>query len=300
MELRGENLALYRKKLILLFDRFITFCEANNLQYFCAGGTAIGAVRHQGFIPWDDDIDVLMPRPDYDRMLSLTSAAFPAYTELVSMEITNHYYLPYAKFCDSNSTVLEHIEIPCCFGIYIDVFPLDGAPDAAVEQAEVQQSFADHVNRLRAVSKSGLYNLKDIFGRLSKMQLRTALYELRYATSKREKRAKVIKRINEILTENNYTTSTMVCNYGGMYGLREFFPKKWIGNLSLAPFENLQVSLLEYNQNYLTQIYKNYMELPPLEKRFSHHVYAYFNLEQKISVSEVMKRLEDTRRNNDE
>lgn len=123
-EIQGRELAI--------LDFFIAFCKENNLVYFADGGTLIGAVRHQGFIPWDDDIDVFMPRADYDTFISV----FPANNNftLLNHHNTKDYYYPFSKLVDSKTHFIEHSERYnlkplACLGVGIDIFPLDYAPD---------------------------------------------------------------------------------------------------------------------------------------------------------------------------
>lgn len=84
---------------------FIAFCQANNLKYYAAYGTVLGAARHHGFIPWDDDIDVYMMRDDYDRYLRLMRTNPPKGYEQVEYVHDKEYYLPFAKFCNAHSTI---------------------------------------------------------------------------------------------------------------------------------------------------------------------------------------------------
>ena len=109
--------------LLIAFDKF---CAANELHYSLDYGTLLGAVRHQGFIPWDDDIDISMPRPDYDRFLSLTKNGLGIY-EVRSGEYTPGYFYPIAKMIDPRTILVEHtIGDAHIMGVYLDIFPLDG------------------------------------------------------------------------------------------------------------------------------------------------------------------------------
>ena len=99
------------------------FCEQNNIKYFLAYGTLIGAIRHKGYIPWDDDIDICMPRPDYDKFLSLYNKKDSAY-KAVAFELDENYKLPFAKVNDTRTVMWETMYDQDVFGVYIDVFPL--------------------------------------------------------------------------------------------------------------------------------------------------------------------------------
>lgn len=113
-----------RKILLELMDEIHAFCEKHGLKYYLSGGTLIGAIRHKGFIPWDDDIDIHMPRPDYEKFLEL----FPKESENVLLEnrLNDKYRYTYAKVCKKNTLVVEHaMDGGVDEGVFIDVFPLD-------------------------------------------------------------------------------------------------------------------------------------------------------------------------------
>ena len=97
--------------------------QKNNLSYYAAYGTALGAIRHGGIIPWDDDIDVWMPRKDYERFLALRPSLVDTSFEILDIQ-DKGYYLYFAKFCDKNTTLIEREGEPV-IGLYIDIFPLD-------------------------------------------------------------------------------------------------------------------------------------------------------------------------------
>ncbi|KXB74135.1 hypothetical protein HMPREF1860_02125 [Prevotella amnii] len=114
---------LLQKKLLSLFKEFTLFCKKNNLTYYAAYGTAIGAVRHHGIIPWDDDVDVWMPRKDYEKLLKLKTTLLKTNYEIINIE-NKGYYLYFAKFCNRNTSIIEREGEPN-IGLYIDIFPLD-------------------------------------------------------------------------------------------------------------------------------------------------------------------------------
>ena len=123
--------------LLIAFDKF---CAANDLHYSLDYGTLLGAVRHQGFIPWDDDIDISMPRPDYDRFLSLTKNGLGIY-EVRSGEYTPGYFYPIAKMIDPRTILVEHtIGDAHIMGVYLDIFPLDGLIEDSSKWEQIYQS----------------------------------------------------------------------------------------------------------------------------------------------------------------
>ena len=107
-------------------------CIENNLRYYLAYGTLLGAVRHKGYIPWDDDIDVVMPRADYEKFLNLMSKDTHSYIKIVHLDNRKHFFGPYAMLINTqtgmshNAVRQEYID---GLGVYIDIFPLDGRPE---------------------------------------------------------------------------------------------------------------------------------------------------------------------------
>lgn len=278
----------YKSKLIAVFKAFIKVCEQYQLQYFCIGGTLIGAIRHQGLIPWDDDIDVVMPRSDYDKFINLQISNDSTF-EIVAMENSNDYYLPYAKFCDKESTILEYSDIPSVLGLFVDVFPLDAAHDNEIIRKQDLLSYKRLANKLHIQPKKTKDNLISSVKRLSRGQLRTAWNEFNLSYNKGSKRQKLVYNFREILNKYSYKNASIVGNYGGMWGIKEFWKKDWFDSYLLHQFEDLQVRIpIEYDK-VLKQVYGDYMKLPPIDKRVSHHNLAYVNLDKKLTMKEIYK-----------
>ncbi|HYO39280.1 MAG TPA: LicD family protein [Nocardioidaceae bacterium] len=124
-----RELRSLQRSILLEMDRL---CRAEGLTYYLAYGTLLGAVRHGGFIPWDDDVDVMLPRKDYERLLDAFPAAAPAHLELGCSLTQPGWPLPYAKISDGRTDLTEPLEVPVVLGVNIDVFPVDALPAHAL------------------------------------------------------------------------------------------------------------------------------------------------------------------------
>ncbi|MBD1422501.1 LicD family protein [Sphingobacterium chuzhouense] len=287
---------MYKQKIVDVFRAFIKICEEHDLQYFCHGGTAIGVVRHQGLIPWDDDIDVLMPRPDYEKFLSLFSQLEQDEYELMVPGETPSYYLPFTKMCDKNTTLLEFEHIPCVFGCFVDIFPLDGASGDKEQRAADWLLFRRIANTLMILPKPSKENFIWLFKRLSKFQLRTAIDEISCAFYKKKKYWKTCERLRDIVTRYEYGKAEYVGSYGSQFGVKAFWPKVWFDDVVMMSFEGMEVRVPSGYDKLLTQVYGNYMQLPPEEKRVTHHSVAYRNLKERRSLEEVYQELNKKRK----
>ncbi|MBD1432235.1 LicD family protein [Sphingobacterium sp. DN00404] len=289
---------MYKQKIVGVFRAFIKICEEHDLQYFCHGGTAIGVVRHQGLIPWDDDIDVLMPRPDYEKFLSLFPQLEQKEYELIIPGRPPSYYLPFAKMCDKNTTLLEFKHVPCVLGAFVDIFPLDGASNEREKRAADWLLFRRIANKLMILPKSAKANFAWLFKRLSKFQLRTAINEISCAFGKKRKYKKVNEQLHYIMTRHEYSKAEYVGSYGSQFGIKAFWPKSWFDGVVMMSFEGIEVRLPVGYDQLLTQVYGDYMQLPPKNQRGSHHNVAYLNLEERKSVEEVYQELNKKKRLN--
>ena len=267
---------------------FIRICEAQGLRYFCAGGTAIGAVRHQGMIPWDDDIDVFMPRPDYDRFLRLAAQSMPEGYEVLSPYATKDYPMYFAKMCNARTTLLENERIPCVFGLYIDIFPLDGACDDVETCYREKRRFKRLMNKLEAVSTHNSFG--EYVGLLTKRREwgRFAVKTVAFCCRSWLRRW-LLKQMDSIAYGHDYALSSRVITYSGAYQRQEIYPKAWLETPQMFAFEGLMVNLPHDYDAYLRHFFGDYMTLPPVEQRASHHQKVFFDLDKRLDLKAIKR-----------
>lgn len=268
---------------------FIDICKKNNLTYYCCGGTAIGAIRHHGMIPWDDDIDVFMPRPDYDRFINIATSTDLGKYEIVTPHTHKDYPLYFAKLCNRQTTLQELADTPCIYGLYIDIFPIDGAPDDYESAYKLIKKYIKTKNKLSAISSHNTFwtyiSLLAQPHEWGRFVRKTIAFFFR-----RHYRQMILNRMNKMMYKYNYDSSKLVAVYCGSYGIKEVFPKSWLNGTVQFQYEGLTVDLPIGYDEYLRQYYGDYMQLPPEEKRITHHQKAYFNLEAREADEIVFKK----------
>ena len=251
-----------QKVLLKQLEKFHEFCEKNGLKYFIIGGTLLGAVRHKGFIPWDDDIDVGMPRKDYERLISIKRELFPVgYQLIVGTERREHVYL-YSKSVNNNTTIVEGKIVE---GVYIDVFPFDGMGD---DSTTAKKHF-----------KKCFWNRTLLDNKQRNDREQSLLHRLFQAYAHTKKIPMLLKNNKKLFCKYDFETSEYVANINGAYKYKEITKRCFLDELILYDFETIKVYGPKSAHEYLTIVYKNYMELPPIEKRKSHHNFLYVNLQ---------------------
>ena len=283
MEYSKEDLAKVKKILTEMLSFFDDFCEKNGLKYYACAGTCLGAVRHKGFIPWDDDIDVVMPRKDYEKIIALKDALKKSGYEINDLS-NKGYVLPYAKFCEAKTTLVDSKERPFLMGQFIDIFPLDEVEDTDY----CRKLFSDKSKTMRRYAYCFChFSLKDIF---KERNIKELLKRLFFATFRVPLKAYFMKKYEHTDCAIRRQRGNFLMYYGGYYGFeKEFHNKEWFGDGVRVPFENGSVIIPKDFDSYLTKIYKDYMMLPPLEKRVSHHYHYFYDLNKRWTLKDVMK-----------
>lgn len=246
------------------------FCEQQGINYTLFGGTLIGAIRHEGFIPWDDDVDIAMPRPDYE--LFVRTYKSPAGYQLFSREKNGrNVYLSYARVCDMEQTYVDTEKYPWSAfktGVWIDIFPLDGMPeneDAALAHTKTANKLFKKTCIARSImgalnnKANSLYLIKMVVGKL--------LLPFYYKWNKLKKTC--------LKYDFNNSTHYSNLSFGG-YGIKEYCNKNVLSRYVLHRFENTWFYIMQGYDEALRIKYGDYMTPPPIKEQKGGHNYDYY------------------------
>ena len=265
-EIGIDELKKLQVEMLVLIDEF---CQHNNIRYSLSSGTLIGAVRHKGYIPWDDDIDIMMPREDYDRFVSTFNGAY-GHLSLLAPEINCNYYAPYANVFDNRTLLLEGdnshrgIEI----GVKIDIFPIDTVPDDL--DAYKKEMYTAH--RINAIMYDKRNKCPFEFTKERiKLYIKKAIYAfIPYSFLQ--------KKIRLLAVGTGGTAASYVdfVVYNIYYKKLPRFSRSVMDSYIRVPFEGKEFSIVSNYDEVLKAMYGDYMQLPPLEKRVTHHNFSVY------------------------
>lgn len=244
-------------------------CKEHDVKYYCWAGTMLGAVRHKGFIPWDDDMDICMPRPDYDRFMSHASEWLPQPLEALSIETSDTFPGSFGKIVDASTTLIERGHSDYIAGIYIDVFPIDGVPHSSLARRWA-------VTRYKLVDKLLYFLHRDPYKHGHGPSSWPILFIQRLFTHEWARR-----QMRAANTKYDYETSEYVLDYDD--GIHGILPKRVLGTPKPYDFDGHEVMGVEYADEYLRTKYGNdYMVVPPHDNQRQHNFfYLDYNLPYK-------------------
>ena len=256
-------------EIISVYEAFRRICEKHKFRFWASFGTALGAVRHKGFIPWDDDFDVMMPDQDYDAFMKIAPEELPEHLRIINIDNTREFFFSFGKIQDIRWDVSDRIARetghPQNEGIYIDVFPFHGVPSQTIFRKICDAALRCRQSAILRSCSSCATDRAKVANLLGKM-LGFAMPELRTA---REIADFQFRRGRQLSFDESEFVGTYniphCCNYN-------IYRREWFDQTVWLPFENTQVPMpCAYNE-CLTAAFGDYMTLPPKEKRCFTHV----------------------------
>lgn len=273
----------YRAVLLDTCRRTIHFLDEHGIRYFAEGGTLLGAARHGGMIPWDDDVDLNVPREDLNRLLSLRPALNEIGLDILSLDIPG-YYQPFAKIINLQTSVWENKSIPFMSGVWVDLFPLDfydaGAQTYLPLYRKFKRAFLSFANGLHR------YSFADMFRPLGSLDLSVffrqwgqVLYYKPLHSRFKERFLFLERQIASVTEGANYISLTEKGAY--------VMDVSWFSESVLLPFEDFEIKAPAGYREYLRFMFGNYMKLPDQPCRKSDHEMYYVDLSRRVSVEQA-------------
>ena len=249
-----------KQRLLVLLKDIKEVCKEHNLKFFIIGGTLLGSVRHGGFIPWDDDIDIHMPREDYNKLIQLQKDGLLKNTLHVS-ELNRKYKYLFGKYSDNDTIVKEMALDAGKFGVPVDIFPLDGLGNTYGEAKKLQEKIK-------------------IWTKLQKMFLLNKWIKLAIMLTPAFPifffRKFIERKFHKLQTKNSFYESKFVGTFVVKSQERRIFKKEIYADTVMLPFEDDKFPAPVGYIEWLERFYgKNYMAIPPLEKQKGHYSTAY-------------------------
>ena len=247
-----------KKILIDILHYFDNVCRKNNIKYTLIGGSLIGAIRHKGIIPWDDDIDVGLLSDEYDKLIDCLKNDNNKKYKLLDVYNETTYYYPFAKLIDCDTYGYEDgYKKINGYGVYIDIFKYNNVPD---EYKEIEKYDKKLKKIKRALGRTLRYDSSNYIFRM-----------YRKIVSKVNSNKIAKKYINYSEKYNNMNCNKVMACWTAYKLKNEILPKSYFEKYIDTKFENIKVMIVAEYDKVLKNVFGNYMELPPVDKRVTHH-----------------------------
>ena len=257
-EQEADYLNRLHREILDVMDVIDNICKKKGLNYYIASGSLLGAIRHKGFIPWDDDLDITMPRPDFDKFIKLCDTDLPDGYYLDWITKNSNYYRLFAKVCKKNTLFSEKFsdDFYSEYGIFVDIFPLDDSFGYS-SKIEFRKKIIDKFKIMLSLKKQVAKGLHIKY-----------LFLKPFSVKFLHKMATKIMQI-----DNSKIGTNFYVNYGSQYPIRKKTSlKKYYEKTIKVQFEDRYYSIPEgYVQILELTFGKNYMQIPPVEKRKTHY-----------------------------
>lgn len=266
-----EKIDLNTQKQLMtdMLQNFHDICVQHNLRYSLAYGTLLGAIRHQGYIPWDDDVDVMMPRVDYDKLMQISASEFNCDYELKEHNRSNCYIHPMAKLVNVKTLLVEHINKDSVpeLGVYIDIFPVDKIPLNEKKRNSLYKKC--RLNYFKLCYSVIKYQPSPSFLKNIIKKILLSYYTMRSSKPFMKKYDEYVRYSKSL--DSDYGKVIVICEE-----CHDEMKMEAFNNLILTPFENKQFYIIKNYDQLLTNEYGDYMQLPKEEDRVTHDSLAYW------------------------
>lgn len=269
-EYQNKDLRKLQLKEMAILKEVIQICEENNLRYFALGGTLLGAVRHKGFIPWDDDIDLGIPRKDYEEFIRVAPQKLSENLKLYYYKNELNPGTYYMQIMDTNTKVISHAgSKPRELNVWLDIFPLDGMPNNRLKRMYW---------KYRLLYQKMLIKFSCIDTNVGLKHTARPLHErllIRFCLATHIGRGwdtrKLMHKLDRLLKKYPYDDADYIVNFYGRYKFNEMFPRDYYREGAEYPFEDVKIrGPIEY-EKVLEQMYGDYMKIPDMSTVGMHH-----------------------------
>ena len=246
--------------LLTIASEFDKICKRHQIPYYMIGGTMLGAIRHQGFIPWDDDMDFGVERRYIPKLLQALSEELPSHLKIRTLDNCEYVFWSFYKIEDIRTDVTNHLhDSSMGIGICIDIFPLDNGRNTYLQTRLLAMYIF-----FQLIIKDYLY-FDPKYRRGFKKWVAIFLHKTNFISIKKR-----LTYIENIINRHTKATSGYLINFHGRWRTKEIMQKQIFGTPQIYHFENIILYGVEDPNTYLSLLYGNYRQLPPEEKRTNH------------------------------